>query len=332
MQGIYYENTVTTLPNWIDPLHESQPLGYAYETGTHFVHLYGKNYGLNVVSVGLTVVEQKNGTLTNWVSRVFGAQNIKPLSLPIGNTIESIWRPSLYYTDDIQVALNIDPFEKRSAEQALRILIEKLDEILLYVEPSQQGLASYGHKSRELLILACTEVENLWTSVIKKSGYRPAKGRTYTTHDYVKLLPKACLNEFEITFKNYNGLRKFKPYLNWNAQQPTQSLSWYNAYNKTKHDRGSHFNEATLENVMDSITAVVAMFCSKFGPFTLIKDNNALSSIVNQHFNICLCNSDPSTYYIPKIELPPGTRTDLFVYDCYRQKHKHPWDVQSLVL
>lgn len=88
--------------------------------------------------------------------------------MPIGDTVENLWRPSLYYSNDIQIALNIDPYEQRSAEQALRVLVEKLDDILLYVEPSQSGLASYGHKSRELLILACTEVENLWTSIFQK--------------------------------------------------------------------------------------------------------------------------------------------------------------------
>ena len=332
MNGIFYKNTITTLPRWSEPLHESQPLGYAYETDTHFVHLYGGNHGLNVISVGLTVIEQKTGTLNDWVVRVFGAQDIQPLSLPVGNSIECIWRPSLLYTNDIEGALNIEPYEQRSAEQALRVLIEKLDDILLYIEPSQNGLASYGHKNRELLILACTEVENLWTSIFKKAGIQPQNGRMYTTQDYVKLLPKACLNEFEITFKNYNGLREFRPYVNWNKQQPTQSLSWYHAYNQTKHDRNASFNEATLENVMDAISAVVAMFCAKFGPFTLINDNNALSSLINQHFSICLKNSDPSTYYVPKITLPPNTRNDLLVYNCYRDGHNEAWNVLSLVL
>lgn len=332
MNGIFYTNTVTTLPHWVEPLHVFQPIGYAYETNTHFVHLYGQQEGFNIISVGLTVIEQKNGTLNDWVTRVFGAQNIQPLKLPIGDAIESIWRPSLYYSDDIQNALNIDVYEQRSAEQALRVLIDKLDDILLYIEPSQSGLASYSHKCRELLILACTEVENLWTSIFQKAGIQPSNNRMYTTQDYVKLLPKACLNEFEITFKNYNGLRKFQPYVNWTSQQPTQSLNWYHAYNKTKHDRNASFNEATLENVMDAISAIVAMFCAKFGPFSLINDNNALSSLINQHFHIRLKDSDPSTYYVPKINLPADTRNDLLVYDCYREGHNEAWNIRPLIL
>lgn len=316
----------------MDKLHESQPLGYAYETDSHFVHLYGKDYGLNTISVGLTVIEGKSGTLTDWVTRVFGAENILTLSQAIGNTVENIWRPSLYYAQDIQKALKIDPYEQRAAEQALRVLIDKLDDLLLYIEPTQSGLSAYGHKSRELLILACTEVENLWTSIFKKSGISPQNSRMFTTQDYVKLLPAAALKEFNISYKNYSGIRDFQPFSQWNASQPTQSLSWYDAYNKTKHDRNTSFNAATLENVLDAISANVAMFCARFGPFSLLHDNNTLSSLINQHFQISLKDSDPSTYYIPRITLPADTRTDLLMYDCYQSGHNDDWNVQALTV
>lgn len=332
MNGIFYRNTQTNIPRWVNNLHEEQALGYAYETDSHFVHIYGKNYGFNVVSVGLTAIEGKSGTLNDWVDRVFGAQDIKPLKLPIGNSVENIWRPSLYYIQDIHDALKIDAFEQRSAEQALRVLIEKLDDLLLYIEPDQNGLKSYGHKSRELLILACTEVENSWTSIFKSSGISPQNNRMFTTNDYVKLLSKARLDEFQITFKNYDELRDFIPFSQWDKSQPTKSLKWYDSYNKTKHDRNSSFNEATLENVLDAVSANIVMFCARFSPFSLLNNNNTLSSLVNQHFRISLNDSDPATYYIPKIELPEDTRTDLLIYDCYKQKHNVAWNILPLVL
>ncbi len=83
---------------------------------------------------------------------------------------------------------------------------------------------------------------------------------------------------------------------------------------------------------MDAISGVIAMFCAKFGPFSLIHDNNALSSLMNQHFHINLKDSDHSTYYVPKISLPVDTRNDLLVYDCYREGHNEQWNVQPLVL
>lgn len=85
------------------------------------------------------------------------------------------------------------------------------------------------------------------------------------------------LNEFQITLKNYDELRDFIPFSQWNISQPTKSLKWYDSYNKTKHDRNSSFNEATLENVLDAVSASIAMFCARFSPFSLLNNNNALS-------------------------------------------------------
>lgn len=332
MNGIFYKNSATNIPGWVKDLHLEHKYGYAYETNTHFVHFYGRDTGLNIISVGLTAVEKKNGSLENWVKRVFGAVQIQSLLNPIGNTVEGIWRPSLYYSKDIQSAIKVDPTEQRSAEQAVRILIDKLDELLLYIEPDANGLKTYSHKTRELLILSCTEVENQWTAILKRANIKPRNNRTYNTQDYVKLLPKAYLTDYLIQLRNYRHLPDFRPFHAWLVANPTQSLTWYDAYNKTKHDRSASFHEATLENVILSISANIAMFCVRFGPFSLIHDNNALTSVVNQHFVISLEDSNPQTYYLPKIDLPENTRTDLFVYDCYREKHQQAWNICPLTL
>jgi len=315
MNGICYKNTKTTIPGWVNNLHDSQSLGYAYETDTHFVHFYGRNTGLNVISVGLTAIQGKSGTLLDWVTNTFGASDIQPLKLKIGETINGIWRPALYIFEDIKNAIQINEFEKRSSEQALRILIEKLDEIFLYIEPDVNGLKAYSHKLRELLILTCTEIENQWVTLFKNNGITPS-GRSFTTQDYVKLLPFTSYDNFEVEFKNYN-LVKFIPFLGWNTAAPTQSLSWYDAYNKVKHDRHHSFSLATLENVMLAISACIIVHCVKFGPFDLFHENKALSSLFNQHFNLYMIDSKPDMAYVPKIELPSDTRQDLLIYDCY---------------
>lgn len=331
MNGIIYENTHTKIPFFETTTHCTHKFGYAYETLSHFVHFYGRNVGFNAISVGLTVVEQKNGSLTDWVQRVFGAQNIQPLNNEVGHVTKGVWRPSLYYVEDTEVALGIDEFEQRASEQTLRVLIEKIDNILLYVEPSASGLNSYSHKCRELLILACTEVENQWVSLIKNTNKANSNGR-YSTNDYIKLLDKCFLNDFKIQYINYHGLRDFKPFAGWSVTNPTTSLVWYDAYNKTKHNRSGAFNFSTLENVMDAVAACIVMYCIKYGPFSLMESNTTLSTIVNQHFFISFENSDPANYYIPEIELPQDTRDDLFIYNCYQQGHNKQWVLDPLIL
>ncbi|HCM9101086.1 TPA: hypothetical protein N5K71_003097 [Enterobacter hormaechei subsp. steigerwaltii] len=331
MRGIYYENTHTNIPGWDPSMHESVPYGYAYETDSHFVHFYGNSCDFNLIAVGLTAIQGKNGTLLDWVQSVFGATNIQPLRNEIGHVIEGIWRPSLRFRGDIQTALKVDSFDRQSSGQALRNLITKLDELFLYIEPSSHGLQAYGHKCRELLILACTEVENHWVSLIKRSNLQNSSGR-YVTRDYVRLLNPCLLKEYKISYKNHFGLRDFNPFTGWDSANPTISLTWYDAYNKTKHDRNTSFNYATLENVLDAIAACIVMYCVKYGPYDLTSDNTLLSGAINEHFTISFEGSDRSSYYIPQLTHPVNTRKDLLIYDSYREKHNDIWVTDPLVL
>jgi len=161
MNALVYRNTKSTVPNW-SSIHEKQARGFAYETDKHFVHIYGTADQLWTVSNHLTVTDKKNGSLIDWVKHTFGAENIEQPNLDVGLTVEGIWRPGLYYDNEMLQGLGEAQISLRLAEQALLLLIQRLDELLLFVEPTTQSLQTYSHKARELLILACTEVEAQW--------------------------------------------------------------------------------------------------------------------------------------------------------------------------
>lgn len=314
MNGITYKNTHTKIPHWVDTLHIQQTRGYAYETDSHFVHLYGKDGGFNTISIGLTTLQKKSGTLTEWVEEIFGAQDIRPLDLEVGHAIDGVWRPALYYYEDTYQALNVTQIEMRLAEQALKLLVERLDEIFLYVEPINNGLNIFGHKTRELLILACTEVENNWKTYLVKAGALPENSRNFTTRDYVKLVDKLFLKDYEFKLKNYPSLPIISPFDAWNSASPTQSLTWYDAYNKTKHDRNTHFAQATLNHCISSVVANLILHSTKFSPFTMTEGSSPFISFITQHFSISV-KIKPQTHYIPLINIKPDTREDLFVFD-----------------
>lgn len=332
MKALSYRNTTTNLPGWVSTLHVEQVYGFAYELPDHFVHIYGKESPLFVISPALTVIEKKNGSLKDWVTSAFGAVDINPTTNDVGSTIAGIWRPGLYYTDEIYQGLDVDLHEQRFSEQSLRALIEQLDKILLYIEPEESGLRAYSHKTRELLILACTEVENHWVSLLNKARATPQNGRVFTTNDYVKLISPAHLCEYSILLRNYRTAQPILPFATWTAAAPTTSLAWYSAYNKTKHDRGAHFNEATLSNVISAVSACIALFCVRFGPFHLINESKTLSSIFNQNFEVSLNQPDIKSFYIPLYSFPEGTRKDRAVIEPYREKLNVPWEPQALVV
>ena len=312
MTAITYRNTKTVLPGWIDPVHLKEARGFSYETDTHFVHLYGKDFGLWVISAGLTATEKKAGGLGDWAIRVFGAEDVKPTVLPMGSTVSGVWRPGLYFNNESVQGLGNSVTDLHSSEQVLRLLVERLDELLLYIEPDAHGLAAYSHKTRELLILACTELENSWKYYMSLACASPISGFDFTTKDYVKLLSPLFLSEFEITMKPYSGVPTMRPFDGWDSNSPTKSLSWYDAYNKTKHDRTTHFAEAKLSNCLAAVAANLIMFCVRFSPFFLLEGLGTLAPLVNQLFNIRLHNPSPQTFYVPLVKLPSNVAESLF--------------------
>jgi len=54
---------------------------------------------------------------------------------------------------------------------ALRILLDKLAVVFQTIEPTMGNQAAFGHLVRELLLIACMEVETTWSAVLRESGY-----------------------------------------------------------------------------------------------------------------------------------------------------------------
>lgn len=330
MTAIVYRNTKTTIPGWVDTLHVGQSRGVAYDAGSHFVHFYGYGRGLYGVSVGLTATEKKSGSVNDWAKRVFGAEGIASATTPVGSTVSSVWRPGLYFLPETLQGLGNSESDQRSSEQSLRLLVERLDELLLYIEPDAHGLNAYSHKTRELLILSCTEVENTWKHYMRLATAAPDNGKDFTTRDYVKLLGPLHLADFEVVLKPYSAVGALRPFGDWDATAPTKSLTWYDAYNKTKHDRSTYFSEATLHHCLSAIAANLVLFSVRFSPFPLLESPGTLAPLINQLFDIRLHQFNPETCYIPMLKLPADMRDDLVCGG--RKEFVQPWTVMPLKL
>ena len=153
-----------------------------------------------------------------------------------------------------------------------------MQDIFETVEPSPSNLQTYGHKIRELLLLAAMEVEASWAAVLKANGY--AGGR-FTTNDYVKLLAPMRLDSFSLTLRSYPDFPGFTPFKDWDTAQPTKSLEWYDAYNKAKHDREQNLGVATLERAVHAVGAAVGISTRpSCGFLTHLSEKAALRSLV----------------------------------------------------
>jgi hypothetical protein len=307
VRAITYCNTKTTLPGWVPTIHQTWSRGFAYELGAHFVHIFGFDKDLWTIT-DVVATQRKQGQLKDWVQEVFGGTNVAQMSAEVGHSVQSVWRPGLFYDVHTQQGLAFSPSQLRLAEQSLLLLVQRLDELLLFVEPDGSTLSTFSHKARELLILACTECENYWQDYLREANSQPINGRSFTTNDYVKLAEPLYLAEFEISMPRYQSILPFRPFLGWSAQSgPTQSLPWYDDYNKTKHDRTTYFSSATLLNCVKAVAATTIMFAVRFGPYHLTSGTGTLPALINHLYLVALCNPKPESFYVPLIKEPTNS-------------------------
>jgi hypothetical protein len=149
----------------------------------------------------------------------------------------------------------------------LHHLKEHLEQIAKVVYPRGQNLAAFGHEIRNVLIIACTEVEAQWHGVMKATFCFPKRNGEDrgATHHYAKLLEPLKLNEYCVRFPYFPEIEPIFPFKKWEASDPTQTLDWYAAYNNVKHDREKNFGEAKLIYALTAAAAYFIMLCAQHG-------------------------------------------------------------------
>lgn len=223
------------------------------------------------------------------ISNTFEFPEPKPQNMEIGVKIKHIWKPFL---DNIEKELDFTISDLCHAKRDLGILIQKLQDILLYVEPSSEGLKTYSHKIRELLILSCTELE---------SSFKAYKfGKNMGMNDYIKILDFVDLSKHKLSLVGYANPYKCCPFKNWDKKEPTKSLKWYDAYNQVKHNKSDSFHLANLENCIDAIAANIVLFAIRYSPATLYNENDVCSNLVRSSLDFRL--EESKDFYIPVFE------------------------------
>ena len=198
---------------------------------------------------------------TNWVGRVTAEKTL----LGPGQYFRRMNRPAHYVGGDlpdpeIDIVDHMDReqnHELSAAAQQLAILTENLNVLFLTVHPAGANLNTYGHAIRNLIILACTEVEAMWKGVMRANGVSHPR---LNTNDYVKLNKAMRLNEYAVSLPMLPWIPESQPYVDWDATSPTDTLPWFNAYNALKHDREANFSQATLHHAINAVAACAIMF------------------------------------------------------------------------
>ncbi len=151
------------------------------------------------------------------------------------------------------------------------LLIQKdLQLIFEFIEPSDGNLQTHSYRIHELFMRTCIEVEANFKAILKENIFNPrdkeGKSRLekkWNIHDYRKVATTHHLSSYQVHLPIWDGTcGVFKPFAGWSA---TSELMWYQSYNKSKHDRHVQFREANLQNLLLSVSGLLALLSSQFG-------------------------------------------------------------------
>ncbi len=200
----------------------------------------------------------------------------------------------------------------RAPEQYVRslLLIQKdLQELFDYVEPSDSNGACYSYRIHELLLRACIEVEANCKAILEENAYTPSCRRNcqgqcqcdWNMRDYKKINASHYLHLYEVGLPVWRGANQRRvPFAAWATGG---TLPWYDAYNKTKHDRNTLFHQATLDQMLDAVCGLAALLASQFisesfdhGEVYIITEQSpdGLESAPGEYFRIKFPNNVPA--------------------------------------
>lgn len=169
----------------------------------------------------------------------------------------------------------------RSPEHYVRsflLLLKDLQELFDYIEPADENLNCYSYRIQALLLRACIEVEANCKAILKENGYekKDKSGKdAMNMSDYKKINTTHRLSSYQVKVPYWSGTKNIRfPFSVWSTGNV---LSWYEAYNTTKHDRLTGFKEATFDHLLDACCGVLVILSAQFERNDFSPGNTLLS-------------------------------------------------------
>lgn len=152
------------------------------------------------------------------------------------------------------------------------LLLQKdLIELFNYIEPSDTNLQTYSFRIQELLVRTCIELEANFRAILELNEYSRAKqGKKLSIKDYYKINSSHYLSNYSVKLPYWseNLITAIRtPFKQWGSPDNPESpwtLSWYQAYNATKHDKANSLQLASFENLLDAFCGLVALITSQY--------------------------------------------------------------------
>jgi hypothetical protein len=192
-----------------------------------------------------------------------------------------------------QWAYIVDRHYSESPEHYVRAFLlmqSDLQRLFEFVEPSDCNLGAYSYRIHELLVRACIEIEAKFKAILRENIYNPADRngapipeKKWNIHNYKKVNKTHHLSSYKVHVPIWDGAQSvFEPFREWGANA---DLSWYKAYNKSKHDRTIAFREANFGNLLNSVAGLLVLLSSQFGTQDFAPGSTSLSVNTDSYYS-----------------------------------------------
>jgi hypothetical protein len=147
------------------------------------------------------------------------------------------------------------------------LALEKdLEGLSRYIEFCKDNLNTYSIELAHLLLSSASEIDTIAKCVC---GILDRKAKPKNIDEYRKIIRTAEKDEPKVTFpggesQRMSDLKVFLPRYNmalmpWKPWAEDKNPDWWQSYNKVKHERNNHFNEATLRNALYSVAGLLSI-------------------------------------------------------------------------
>jgi len=144
--------------------------------------------------------------------------------------------------------------------RAFLLIQQDLKDLFAYVEPDDINLKTYSHRIHQLLMRTCVEIEANFTAILLENNYQ--KHGNWNMDDYKLINFSHRLSSYDARIPGWHGKKFLRtPFINWSHNKP---LKWYQAYNKSKHDRQNNFKKAKFKHLIDAVCGLAIVITSQF--------------------------------------------------------------------
>jgi len=153
--------------------------------------------------------------------------------------------------------------EPRHYVRAFLLIQQDVLDLFSYVEPCDANLSTYSHRIQQLLMRSCVEIEANFTAILFENKYsRATSCQNLNIGDYKLINLSHRLSAYQVRIPGWKGGAGIRrPFAPWLSDCP---LPWYQAYNKSKHNRHENFHLATFDSMMDAFCGLNILLSAQF--------------------------------------------------------------------